>query len=243
MLLASVLAIPLWVSILGYFLIGTLWAFIYLPRSISLQAARYRTWRDSVTEGRPLREVLGAESTSDGKTLHPTKFQQMRDHPDRGGGFTERQILVAFMANIAFWPWKLIKKVVLNVARAIEKVLQRVLDWLELLLTNLWDKVLLPLLKHIGRAIRHGLRALRSGLRWIVRIVRTVWNSYVVPAYRAMVRTLRKWADFIWNQVLRAVYHWVYRHVTGVYQAIIQLANREAIADMKMLNPDSKEEK
>ncbi|KVP17198.1 hypothetical protein [Burkholderia ubonensis] len=165
---------PLWLTIPAYFAIGVVWAVLYLPRSVGLQARRYKVWRDETTGGRPLEQVLGAETTRDGKSIHPSDFLDMRDHVSRD--FSERRILTGFMVNIAFWPLRIIEK-------------------------------------------------------------------FVVDCLSALWRTLCRWLSDVWHHVVVPVCRWVYRRVMalyqrlmGVYQAIIRRANREAIADMAILN-------
>lgn len=177
MLLASLLVLPLWLTIPAYFAIGVVWAVLYLPRSVTLQARRYVAWRDAMTAGRPLEQVLGAKTNLAEHVIHPDKFQEMRDHHGNGE-FSERRILVGFMVNIAFWPLRILEKFICD------------------FLSTVWD---------------------------------AVW------------RTLRLWLCDLWRKVIVPACRWLYRRFVSVYQAIIQRANREAIADLELLNNNKNE--
>lgn len=180
MLIATLLLnVPLWVTVPAYFLIGVLWALLYLPRSISLQAQRYRKWRDHWTGGRPLCDVLSGKTDFKG-AVSPADFLRRRDFQ---GKFSERRIITGFLANIAIWPIRIV--------------------WI------FWTDLLAAFWRMLGR--------------WL----RAIWREVLVPVSR-----------WIFRQVMR-----VYRRAMVVYQAIIQRANREAIADMAILAGDSQEKK
>jgi hypothetical protein len=184
------LNVPLWVTVPAYFLIGVLWALLYLPRSISLQAQRYRKWRDHWTGGRPLREVLSGKTDFKG-AVSPADFLRRRDFQ---GKFSERRIITGFVANIAIWPIRIV--------------------WI------FWSDLLAAFWRMLARWIRAFFEMLG---RWL----RAFWCEVIVPVFR-----------WVYRQVMR-----VYRRAMVVYQAIIQRANREAIADMAILAGDSQEKK
>jgi len=61
---------------------------------------------------------------------------------------------------------------------------------------------------------------LRGVWRMLRRVLRALWRHVIVPTVR-----------WVYQQIL-----WFYRRAVVIYQAIIQRANREAIADMAILN-------
>lgn len=136
MLLALLLDIPWWLALPGYFAIGTLWACIYLPRSIQVQAARYAKWRSKILGGVELSEALGPESTHSQKQktkfMHPVDFMRMRDEHGLST-FTEGRIVFGFILNIAAWPVRIVQKILTD-------YLQVVWRWV----SKFWKKVIVP---------------------------------------------------------------------------------------------------
>lgn len=224
MLIAALLALPLWQALPAYFIVGIVWALAYLPRSITLQARAYRTWRDKLTGGRPLLEVLGADAANN-HAVPPEVFLRERGAQP----FTERRILIGFIVNIAFWPLRVVEKLLFDILRSafvwafevlcdawnlfIVPLFRTLLRWIDAVLTFLWDQIV----PRAWRAITHILRALGR-------------------CVRAVFRVLRRCLNWLWYEVLVPVYTWAYRHITSVYKSIIQRANREAIADLAALN-------
>lgn len=185
MILAYLTGATWWQVFPAYFLIGVLWAMAYLPRSVTLQARAYRAWRDKITDGAPLAAALIVGET---RYLTAESFLADRDRQR----FTERRIFTSFMLNIAFWPLRILEKLVFDF--------------------------------------------LRVALRWLVDVLADFWNKVVVVVCRWISRTLRRWLHYVWRRVLAPAYRWAYLQVSAVYQSIISRANREAIADMKILD-------
>jgi hypothetical protein len=184
MILAFLTGATWWQAVPAYFLIGVVWAVLYLPRAITLQARAYRAWRDKITDGIPLATALSAGET---RNLTAESFLAERDRQR----FTERRIFTSFMLNIAFWPLRILEKMVFDF--------------------------------------------LRVALRWLVNVLADFWNK-VVEVCRWISRTVRRWLHYVWRRVLAPAYRWAYLQVSAVYQSIISRANREAIADMKILD-------
>jgi len=226
LLIALLLHMPLWLTIPAYFLIGIAWAVLYLPRSITLQARKYRAWRDSVTHGRPLADYLGPAGKL-GKSVHPETFLESRDRK----GFTERRILVGFMLNIAFWPLRVVQKVLCDLLRS-------TFIWIIDLLGDVWTKLIVPTFRALGRILRAVGRWLRAVVDRLANMLEVLWDLLVVSVWRA----IRRFARFIWCDILVPMYTWTYRYITTVYKSIIQRANREAIADLAALNKTTTED-
>lgn len=191
MLLAALFAIPVWLSIPTYFVMGIGWAVLYLPRAVALQARRYKAWKEVVTDGKSLAEALNTPPSK--AEWHgydcAANFASGWGQKD----FSERKILTGFMFDIAFWPLRFLKFIVVD-------GLKLVLEYLTEYLADFWRVLMVPFFRWIWRGLRH------------------LWTKVIAPAYR-----------------------WVYQRVVRVYQAIIQRANREAIADMEILNSVPKE--
>lgn len=203
MLLAALFAVPLWLTLPLYFAIGITWAVLYLPRAVSLQARRYREWRNERTNGKSVAETLSASAQAG--DYRNFAAGMLREHGSRPE-FTERQIIKGFMLDIAFWPVRFLIFVVVD-------GLQLLFEKLDKLFSYLWTHVFVPFCDWVGRQ-------LRTLCRSIYRALRGVWTHVIAPAYR-----------------------WVYQHVARTYQAVIQRANREAIADMEVLNRIQDEKK
>jgi hypothetical protein len=221
LILAALLALPWWQVAPAYLLIGIIWAVAYLPRSITLQARAYKTWRDRMTGGRPLNEVLGPESATEKRTVNPEAFLRTReDH-----GFSERRILTGFIVNIAFWPLRVAEKLLFDILRS-------TFVWIFELLGDIWNKVIVPMLRALDRVMRAIGRGIRAFFRSIGRVMDAIWDNVIAPVCRAIQRCVRA----LWYDILVPLYTWAYRYVTTVYKTIIQRANREAIADLAALN-------
>lgn len=221
MLIAAFLALPLWQVIPGYFIIGVLWALAYLPRSITLQARAYKAWRDRKTGGLALREVLGVEGDKKKNRITPEAFLAWRgDQP-----FSERRILAGFIANIAFWPLRVMEKVLFDILRS-------TFAWMLDVLADAWNKLIIPMFRFLGRLLRAIGRGVRAVFRWIGHAIDAVWDNLIAP----VLRTIHRWVRALWYDVLVPLYTWTYRYVTTVYKSIIQRANREAIADLAALD-------
>ena len=220
MLIAALLALPLWQVLPAYFIIGTIWALVYLPRSITLQARAYKAWRDKLTDGRPLGEVLGAE-TAKKRAVPPATFLMARDKEP----FSERRILIGFIVNIAFWPLRVVEKLLFDILRS-------TFVWLFERLCDAWNKLIVPLFRALWRGLRALGRFIRSAFRWLGHAIDVGYDELLAPGVRALPRCVR----WTWFDVLVPMYTWVYRYVTTVYKSIIQRANREAIADLAALN-------
>jgi hypothetical protein len=189
-LIATLLVLPWWLTVPTYFLIGLLWAVIYLPHAIARKRVEYQNWKHEQLRGKRLDELLAPETVRHGiqlLALAPEDFLELCATQQSHGNFSFRRLVISFMLDIAFWP-------------------VRVLRWL-----------LTEMLRSLWRVIRRGLRAVWRALR---RVLRALWNDVVVPFCR-----------WVYRQVLA-----LYRRVMVVYQGIIQRANREAIADMAILN-------
>lgn len=220
MLIAALLALPMWQVLPAYFIIGVIWALAYLPRSITLQARAYKAWRDKLTDGQPLAEVLGAE-TAKKRAVAPATFLMARDEQP----FAERRILIGFIVNIAFWPLRVIEKLLFDILRS-------TFVWVFERLCDAWHKLIVPLFRAIWRVLRALGRLVRSVFRWLGRAIDFVVDELVMP----VVRGIRRCVRWVWFDILVPAYTWTYRYVTTVYKTIIQRANREAIADLAALN-------
>lgn len=233
MLIAALLALPLWQVLPAYFIIGIVWALAYLPRSITLQARAYKVWRDNQTGGLPLGEILDVANGRKKGGLTPESFLKSRD----GQPFAERRILIGFIVNIAFWPLRVVEKLLFDILRS-------TFVWVFEVLCDAWNMLIVPLfraierlLRAIGRCLRALDRYIRFAFRWLGRAIDFVWDEMVMPVLRAVRRGVR----WVWYDMLVPAYTWAYRYVTNVYKSIIQRANREAIADLAALNKASTE--
>lgn len=225
MFLAALFAVPLWLTLPAYFAIGIVWAALYLPRAVQKQAGRYREWKQDLLGGRALEQVFSAS------TCHvlPSQFLMAR----AGQGFSEQKVLKGFMLDIAFWPLRIAQALLFDIIRIVlEKLMEyladfwrlvvvRLLRWTWRVLRFLWNDVLIPVLRSIRRFFNY------------------LWKNIVLPA----LSSIRRFFSHLWNQVLAPAYRWVYERVAKVYQTIIQRANREAIADLEVLNRTAKESK
>jgi hypothetical protein len=225
-LLAALLAKPLWQVIPAYFIIGVIWALAYLPRSITLQARAYKAWRDKKTGGRPLREVLVVLDNQKKEGISPEAFLRWRDEQP----FSERRILIGFIVNIAIWPLRVVEKLMFDILRS-------TFVWMFELLCDMWRALIVPFFRAIGRLLRAIGRAIRAVFRWFSEVLQATWDKLVVPVWRALRHCVR----WLWFDMLVPLYTWVYHYVTTVYKSIIQRANREAIADLAALNKASTE--
>lgn len=196
MLLAALFAIPVWLSIPIYFAMGIGWAVLHLPRAVALQARRYKAWKEEMTGGKSLGEALNAVPAKGNGSGWAINFASGRVRKD----FAERKILNGFMLDIAFWPLRFLKFIIVDGLKLVLEKLEKVLTKLVAYLADFWRLVVVPF------------------SRWVWRGLRRLWTQVIAPAYR-----------------------WVYQRVVRVYQAIIQRANREAIADMEILNSVPKE--
>lgn len=221
MLIAALLALPLWQVLPAYFIIGVIWALGYLPRSITLQARAYKAWRDKQTGGRALGEILDVSGERKSAELSPESFLKKRDEQP----FAERRILIGFIVNIAFWPLRVVEKLLFDILRS-------TFVWVFEVLCDAWEMLIVPLFRAIERFLRALGRLIRSVFRWLGRAIDFVWDELAMPVLRAVRRCLR----WVWYDVLVPVYTWTYRYVTSIYKSIIKRANREAIADLAALN-------
>jgi hypothetical protein len=210
MLLATLFAIPLWLTIPLYFALGVLWATLYLPRSVQRQARSYSAWKHKVLEGRALAEAIGNSDEQRGYWVSPNQFLQWRGERN----FTERALVTGFVLDIAFWPLRILRFLVVDAIRFVFEKLAKCL-------ADFWRLVLVPV------------------LRWIGRVLRNIWTHLIIKP----LRYLRRFVRYVWRQVIAPAYRWVYDRVIRVYQSIIQRANREAIADMALLNRAQEEKK
>ncbi|KWU26445.1 hypothetical protein [Burkholderia cenocepacia] len=180
MLLATfVLGMPLWLTIPAYFLIGLLWAVFYLPRAVARMRTDYQHWKADQLYERTLDQVLGPETVRERghlTALDPQDFLTARDRQQAWGRFSFPRVVRGFVLDIAFWPVRLLHRLVTELLHA------------------MW--------------------------RMLCRALRVVWRHVIFPIYRWMYR-----------QVM-----WVYRRAVVLYHAIIRSANREAIANMAVLN-------
>jgi hypothetical protein len=189
-LIATLLVLPWWLTVPTYFLIGLLWAALYLPRAIARKRVEYQNWKQEQLGDKRLDELLAPETVRRGSqllALAPEDFLELCATQQSYGRFSFRRVVIGFMLDIAFWP-------------------ARVLRWM-----------LTEMLRSLWRVIR---RCLRAVWRVIRRVLNALWNHVIVPFCR-----------WVYRQVLA-----LYRRVMVVYQSIIQRANREAIADMAILN-------
>jgi hypothetical protein len=191
MLFATLFAVPIWLAIPVYFGVGLLWAALYLPHAVARQARQYKKWKADILDGKTLEQAMTVPYRHSNHPLTPNQFMLARGE----GKFTERAVLKGFIWDIAFWPLRILKLVVIDALRA-------VLEKLAECLADFWRLVFMPV------------------LRWVGRMLRYIWLNLIVEAYR-----------------------WGYDRVVRVYQSIITQANREAIADMEILNRAPKETK
>ncbi len=190
MLIATLLVLPWWLTVPTYFLIGLLWAVIYLPQAIARKRVEYQNWKLAEFRGKHLGDLLAPETVRRGVqllALSPGDFLELCTTQQSYGYFSFRRLVLSFMLDIAFWP-------------------VRILRWM-----------LTEMLRSLWRVIRRGLRAVWRALS---RVLRALWNDVIVPFCR-----------WVYRRVMS-----LYRRVMVVYQGIIQSANREAIADMAILN-------
>ena len=185
MLIATfLLGVPLWLTIPAYFLIGLLWAVFYLPRAVARMRVDYQQWKADQLHERTLELVLGPETVRErGRltALDPQDFLTARDRQQAWGRFSFPRVVRGFVLDIAFWPVRLLHRLVTELLHA------------------MW--------------------------RMLCRVLRAFWRHVIVPIYRWMYR-----------QVMC-----VYRRAVVIYHAIIQRANREAIADMAILNAEQED--
>lgn len=202
MLLAALFAVPIWLTVPAYFGLGAIWAFLYLPRAVTLQARKYREWKSQYIRDMDLKTALTTPWGYRKEPLAPAEFLRARKQHD----FSERKVLQGFLIDIAFWPLMVLKFVVFEgiviFFEKLDKFVRLFFEKLEIFFRVLWEQLIQPI------------------YRWIRKNLRKLWNNLVVPVYK-----------------------WVYARVVRVYQSIIQRANREAIADMEVLNRVHKEEK
>jgi hypothetical protein len=163
-----------------------------------------------------------------GPSVHPASFVA---HRDNHGGFTERRILAGFIVNIAFWPLRILEKVLFD-------FLQSTFIWIGEVLVDGWNKVIVPMFRAIGRMLRALGRWVDAAVDWVTTVLADIWDFLVVSVWRA----IRRFVLYIWRDFLVAIYTWTYRYVTTVYKSIIQRANREAIADLAALNKPTTED-
>lgn len=194
MLLATLLSLPWWVSVLGYFLLGVLWAGVQLPTTRRNQVNEYAAWRKRLLGPRELFEVLAVtndlgavDEKGPVQKYEPDSFLRIRD---QDGLFTLQYFVTEVIFDVAFWPYRFIKFLVMDFFQA------------------LW------------RMVKKCFRAFCNLMRKIGRMLRRVYREVLVP-----------------------IVNWVYTHVVSIYHYIIKLANREAIADMKKLQPTEGENK
>jgi hypothetical protein len=198
MILAALFAVPFWLALPGYFIIGVLWALLYLPRAVGNQARRYSRWKHKLLEGKTLEQAFTTPTRYSTYHLSPNQFLTNRGSED----FSERKILKGFLLDIAFWPLRIIQAFLLDIVCVVlDKLVEYFADFFRLVIARL--------------------------VRWAWRGLRYFWRNVVVPVARA----IRRFFSYLWKQVIK------------VYQAIIQRANREAIADMEVLNRTTEEGK
>lgn len=78
-------------------------------------------------------------------------------------------------------------------------------------------------------------------LRAVKRVLSNL-GTYFVRAVRAVWRFGRQLVTWLWQGVLLPVASWVHRRMQSLYRRIILKANREAIADLAMLEQADKKE-
>jgi hypothetical protein len=185
MLTLTLLAgLPWYCAVPAYFVVGALWALLYLPRSIHRQAQRYAAWRADLLQGKAsLSEILTAETVrwSDGRTFHPQELLDLmrRYHPDLE--FSERSIIRLFIANIAFWPWMMF--------------FLFVTDLLRVLLRAVWRhfaRLLSRIARMVWRIVKAVWRALRSFWSWLYSLVQGLYQAIIVRANREALDDLKK---------------------------------------------------
>ena len=175
LLIATLLAIPWWVTVPGYFVIGALWACVYLPRLVKLMARAYHAWREETLEGRQLKDALGPETDYRARPLiiSTKKFRYCRDRDE----FSEQRLIASFIANIAFWPIRIPQKVLTDYLvafwRAVFRVLRVVVRWARKFLSALW-------------------RVVRNVVTWLYRHVQSLYQAIILRANREAIADLKK---------------------------------------------------
>ncbi|MEX3983850.1 hypothetical protein AB4Y45_33230 [Paraburkholderia sp. EG287A] len=175
LLTATLLGIPWWVSVSGYFVIGTLWACFYLPRRVKLMARAYHAWRKETLEDRSLAEVLGPETEYRSRLLRisPAEFRRCRDRDD----WSEQRLIASFIANIAFWPIRVPQKILTDYL---------VEFWLSVFR---WLRVVFRLVRNAISAV---WRVLRNFITWLYRHVQTLYQAIILRANREAIADLKK---------------------------------------------------
>lgn len=180
MIIALVLALPWWQSIPAYFIIGVAWALAYLPRSIALQARAYKEFRDAWTGNRPLAGEFEAGAAGRDSCSSPEFFVAQRD----ARMFTERRILIGFMVNIAFWPLRVLEKLVYELRHTI-------FTWLCDVLADVWNKLIVPLCRALARSLRYIWNNILGPLHtWAYLRVVTVYKTIIQRANREAIADL-----------------------------------------------------
>lgn len=126
-------------------------------------------------------------------------------------GFSEQSIVKRFIFDIACWPISILERLLTDFLVALWRRLEQFFTWL-------WERVLSRLFDWLCEALEWTWRQLCSLMADIGRAIRWVWEN-----------------------ILRRPAQWVYEHCIGIYRRIIQLANREAIADLDKLSASHKE--
>lgn len=179
LLIATLLAIPWWLSAPGYFVIGTLWACFYLPRRVKLMARAYRQWLERELGGQPLTKLLGEDTIhAGGRVTEITveDFRAYRDHPARDE-WSERRLIASFIANIAFWPIRIPQKILTDYLvafwRTVFRVLRVVGRWVRKFFSALW-------------------RVARNVVTWLYRHVQSLYQAIILRANREAIADLKK---------------------------------------------------
>lgn len=212
--------LPLWLTFPLYFVLGAAWALTYLPRSIAQQALKYKRWRDALTNGLPLEQVLYIPGNSDNsrRKVNPLDFLRIRTD-SRIGSKPMRSILIRFILNVAFWPLSILDKAL----RSAWPMLCRFTRWVFRVLSNILTFVG-ELFSFIDRCLQKAWDFVYKYLAAIGRWLRDIWQW--------MGRVLRS----IWTKLFAPLFRWIFARVQFVYKTIIQFANREAIADLAAIN-------
>lgn len=169
------LSLPWWGYVLGYPAIGLLWALVYLPRSIRLQAEAYQDWRAGVIRDNgalePLLQQRLESIKAQDKSLAGLSPDELLSEISR---FTKTPIFTLFGLNLAFWPL-MIPVLLLT-------------DYLREALRLIWRGIC-----RIGRALRWVWRRVVVAVyRWCFDQVAKVYRRIIAWANREAMADFEK---------------------------------------------------
>lgn len=184
LILSTLIGLPLYCTVPAYFVIGVLFAVLYLPRTIKTQARTYSKWRAQTLQGTSSFIAVLAPKTdrhSEVVKLHPQEMLDLMHlyHPDRD--FSERHVIRQFIANIAIWPVTM-PYIIWN-------------DLLDALIRAMWRhfaRLVVRVAKALWRFVRAAWTLLRSFWTWLYSLVQGLYQAIIVRANREALDDLKK---------------------------------------------------